>query len=289
MATEISEAFVKQYSDNFLLLAQQKKSRLEQAVRVDSGIVGASKTVDAVGSTTARKRTTRNSDSPVMKTAFARRWLDLADYDWGDLLDDQDKIRLLTDPTSAVVASGLAALNRSKDQVILDAMRGSSRSESDGLIALPAGQKVAVGGTGLTLAKLITTKELLTAAEGYNEDDPEDQLYISVAARQLSDLLGTTEVKSADYNTVKALVAGTVDTFMGFKFLRTQLNYLASNVRYCTAWCKSGVVLGIGKDIKTQVSLRADKSYATYPYACMSLGAVRTEEVKVVEIACSET
>ncbi len=285
---DITEAFVKQYADNFILLSQQKKSRLEQAVRLESGIVGGSKSVDAVGSVTARKRTTRNEDSPLIKTPFSRRWLDLADYDWGDLLDDQDKIKMLVDPTSSVVQTGVASLNRAKDQVILDAMRGSARAEVGGAVALPAGQKVAVGGTGLTLAKLITAKELLAAAEGYNEDDPNDQLYIAVAARQLSDLLGTTEVKSVDYNTVKALVAGTVDTFMGFKFIRTQLVNLTTAVRYCTAWCKSGMVLGVGKDIKTEVTLRADKSFATYPYAAMSLGAVRTEEVKVVEIACAE-
>lgn len=287
---EITEAFVKQYADNFLLVSQQKKSRLEECVRVDGSIVGASKTVDAVGSSSARKRTTRNEDSPLIKTPFFRRWIDLADYDWGDLIDDEDKIRLMTDPTSAVVQVGVAALNRSKDDVIIEALGGNARTTDVGatLVALPAGQKIAVGAAGLTLAKLRTAKEILTAAEGYNEDDPEDQLYCGVTAQQLTNLLSTTEVTSSDYNTVKALVQGSVDTFMGFKFKRTQLFQKVDNDRFIYAWCKSGMTLGIGKDITNRVTERSDKCFAVYPYAKMSLGAVRNEEVKVVEIACLE-
>lgn len=291
MGTEITEAMVKQYSDNFLLKSQQMTSRLEPWVRHEDGIVGQSKTVDAVGSSSARKRTTRNDDSPVMKTPFYRRWIDLADYDWGDLIDEQDLNKLVTDPTSSVIKSGVSALNRSKDDVIITAMGGNARTLDAGttLVALPAAQKVAVAATGLTLSKLQTTKEILTAAEAYNADDPEDQLVIAVAARQITDLLGDDKLTSADYNTVKALVAGTIDTFMGFKFVQTQRLSLAASVRYCYAWVKSGVVRGVGQDIVRELTRRSDKSFAAYPYAKMSIGAVRTEEEKVVEIACSET
>ncbi len=290
MANEITEAFAKQYADNFLLISQQKKSRLESCVRVDSGIVGASKTVDAVGSSSARKRTTRNDDSPLIKTPFYRRWIDLADYDWGDLIDDQDKIRLMTDPTSSVVAVGVAAMNRSKDDVIISALGGSARTTDAGatIVALPAGQKIAAGAAGLTLAKLITAKELLLTSEAINEDDPQDALFMVVTAQQLSNLLNTTEVKNADYNTVKALVQGSVDTFMGFKFIRSQRLSKVGTSRFCYGFCKSGVVLGIGKDMTNRVTERSDKCFAVYPYAMMSLGAVRTEEAKVVEIECIE-
>ena len=290
MGTEITEAFVKQYADNFLLMSQQKKSRLESCVRLESGIVGASKTVDAVGSSSAVKRTTRNGDSPLIKTPFYRRWIDLSDYEWGDLIDDQDKLKMMVDPTSQVVAVGVAALNRSKDDVIITALGGSARALDDGSssIALPSAQKIAVGGTGLTIAKLISAKELLTAAEAYNEDDPEDQLFIAVAARQISDLLNDDQLTSADYNTVKALVQGTVDTFMGFKFRRLQRLLKPATTRFCYAWCKSGMVLGMGQDVTRTLAPRPDKSFTPYAYAKMSLGAVRTEEEKVVEIACNE-
>jgi hypothetical protein len=75
---------------------------------------------------------------------------------------------------------------------------------------------------------------------------------------------------------------------MGFKFVRSQRFVKASTTRYCYAWCKSGMDLGVGADIKSRVSERADKSFAVYAYAAMSLGAVRNEDEKVVEIACTE-
>jgi len=291
MANEITEAFAQQYADNFLLVSQQKKSRLEQFVRVDSGIVGASKTVERMGSVSAVLRTTRHGDSPIVDTPFSRRWVDLADYEWGDIVDDQDKIRLMTDPTSSVVATGVAALQRAKDSVIIAAARGSARvgtGSSATTTALPSGQKIAHGSAGMTLAKLITARGLLGRAEAYNADDPNDQLVMVCSMEQIENMLNITNITSADYNSVKALMTGTIDTFMGFKFVITQLLPKVAYERYCLAFVKSGLVLGVGQDVKTKVSERPDKSFNVYAYASMSLGAVRTEEEKVVEISCNE-
>jgi len=291
MANEITEAFAQQYADNFIMLSQQKKSRLESCVRVDGGIVGASKTVERVGSSNAVIRTTRHGDSPIMDTPFSRRWVDLADYEWGDIVDDADKIRLMTDPTSSVVATGLAAMQRAKDTVIITAARGSARvgtGSSATTTALPAGQKIAHGSAGLTLAKLITARGLLGRSEAYNADDPNDQLVFVCSMEQIENMLNITNITSADYNSVKALMTGSIDTFMGFKFVVTQLLPKVGNERYCLAMCKSGMVLGVGADVKTKVAERPDKSFSVYAYASMSLGAVRCEEEKVVEVSCNE-
>src|SRR3546814_2609506 len=88
---------------------------------------------------------------------------------WADLVDELDKIKMLADPTSPYVAIGVAALNRVKDDIILAAARGSARTNSSS-IALPAGQKIAVGSDGLTLVKLLQAKEILDAAEVDVED-----------------------------------------------------------------------------------------------------------------------
>jgi hypothetical protein len=96
----------------------------------------------------------------------------------------------------------------------------------------------------------------------------------------------TTEVKSADYNTVKALVAGQIDTFLGFRFIRSQrLTLDGSGDRQCFAWRKSGLLLAVGQAPSARISERDDKSYSTQVYYCMSIGATRMEEEAVVEIA----
>ena len=75
---------------------------------------------------------------------------------------------------------------------------------------------------------------------------------------------------------------------MGFKPIPSERLSKVSTDRFVCAWAKSGVALGVGAEIQTRLTERADKSYAMQPYARMSIGAVRVEEAKVVEIACVE-
>ena len=105
----------------------------------------------------------------------------------------------------------------------------------------------------------------------------------------MSDLLALEKITSADYATVKALVQGAIDTFMGFKFVRSQrLGTDGSGDRQVLAFTKSAIGLAVGKDMSTKISERADKNYATQVFLSMTIGATRVEDEKVVEIACQE-
>lgn len=283
MSFDITAAFVNQYAQNFMIMAQQKESRLEACVDVDRDIVGASKTVERIGSTDAYDLTSRHTDTKYVSTPHTRRWLDLADKAWADLVDEMDKIRLLADPTSPYLSVGVMALNRKKDDVIISALGGSARLAS-GTQALPSSQKIVDGGTGLTLAKLLTAKQMLDEAE-VDEDEPR---FYSCTAEQLNNLLNITQVTSEDYNSVKALVNGKIDTFLGFKFVRSERLPKAATIRTNYAWAKTGVRLGIGKDIVSSIDRLPGKNMSVQVYNRMSLGAVRTEEARVVAVDCVE-
>ena len=286
MSSQITTAFVEQYKNNVMDLVQQKGSRLRNAVMTDT-VVGNKRFFEQVGTTNAQLRTSRHADSPLVNTPHLRRSLTLDDYEWGDLIDNADRVRLLIDPQDAYARNAAWAMGRAMDDVIISAMLGTAKTGVSGGddTDLPAGQKIAHGGTGLTIEKLITAKKMFKA----NDLDPDEQLYMAVNAAMLEDLLLESEIQSADYNTVKALVRGEVDTFMGFKFIHTErLTNDSTPRRQCIAWAKSGVQLGIGADIKASIAPRADKSFSTYVYYSMSLGATRLEEEKVVEIAVTE-
>jgi len=291
MSDQISTAFVQQYSTNVGLLLQQRGSKLRDCVTVGSYTGKAAKAVEQIGSVTAQARTSRHSDTPLISTPHDARWVFPTDYEWADLIDDQDKLRMLIDPTSPYAINGAYALGRAMDQLIISAALGTAKTGENGTTNTSfatATQQVTVGGspTGLTVAKLRSAKKILLGNEVDVEMDP---LYIAVTAKQLDDLLGTTEVTSSDYNTVKALVQGQVDTFMGFKFIHTELLGLdSSSDRRVIAWAKSGLHLGMWNDINSKIDQRADKSYATQVYVKGTFGATRTEEKKVVEILCSE-
>lgn len=289
MSFQVTTAFVQQYSTNVQLLLQQRGSRLRDCVTVGSYTGKAAKAVEQIGEVTAQARTSRHADTPLISTPHDARWVHPTDYEWADMIDDQDKLRMLIDPTSPYAMNGAYALGRAMDSLIITAALGTALTGENGSTSTQfdnANQQIAVGATGLTVAKLRTAKKKLMANEVDVENDP---LYCAVTAVQLDNLLGTTEVTSSDYNTVKALVSGSVDTFMGFKFIHTELLGLdGSSDRRCIAWAKSGLHLGIWNDITTKISERADKSYATQVYVKGTFGATRVEEGKVVEIICDE-
>ena len=105
---------------------------------------------------------------------------------------------------------------------------------------------------------------------------------------EISDLLNITEVTSSDFNTVKALANGEINSFLGFNFIVSNRLSKSSTTRSCIAYAQDGIALGVGKDVNARIDERSDKSYATQVYYCMSIGATRMEEAKVVEVQCTE-
>ena len=285
---DITTAFVKQFGTNLEALVQQKGSRLRNAVRIETGITGEEAYFDQLASTAAQKKTTRNSDTPLVKSDHKRRRVAMYDYEWADLIDKEDQLKMLIDPKSMYTQNAAWALGRAIDDAIIEAFDATAYTGKAGgtSTSFTAGNIIAAGGAGLTINKLISAKELLD--EG--ESDPQEERYIVCTANQITDLLKTTEIKSADYNTVRALVQGQIDTFLGFKFIRSErLTVDTSSYREVMAYVKSGMLLAISKEIATRIDERADKSYATQVYASMGIGSTRMEEAKCVQILCSES
>lgn len=288
MSNFVTEAFVQQFADNFLHLSQQMTSRFERAVAIESGIKGTSKSINRLGQRTAQRRTSRHGDTPINDQPHSTRYVDLFDWEDGDMLDDQDKIRLMTDPTSEYTRAMVQALSRAKDDVIIQALSGVARS-STGNVALPSTQKIAVGGTGLTKAKMIQARKLFRSNEA-DEENGQD-LFLGYSSTALSDLLSDTTLTNSEVNTVLSLQSGQLrdGKLMGFTMIPSERFAKVSTTRYLYAWAKTGVVLGIGEEIKVRIGEDPGKGYNMRPYAKMSLGAVRVEEEKVVEIACVES
>lgn len=283
----ITTAFVKQFGRNVDALVQQKGSVLRDCVRIETGIVGEEAYFDQIASTAAIKRTTRNADTPLIKTEFNRRRVTMYDYEWADLLDKEDQLKMLISPESPVAMNAAWAMGRAMDDLIIDELGGTSYYGKAGgsSIALPSDSKIVVGGTGMTIAKLLEAKEKLDS----HDVDPMEPRYCVVTSAQIKDLLETTEIKSSDYNTVKSLAMGQIDTFLGFKFVMcNRLDTDDSDDRLCYCFARNGMLLAIADGVKSEIERRADKSYATQVYLSMGIGATRMEEKKIVQIACAE-
>ena len=286
MSSQITTAFVNQFSANIQMLSQQMGSLLRNAVDVES-VNGEKAFFDQVGSAAAVLRTSRHADTPIVDTPHSRRMVTMSDYEYADLIDDQDKVRLLVDPTSTYSRAAAAAMGRAMDDVIIAAALGNASTGKDGstTTALPSAQKIVHGSAGLTIAKLVEAKEILDSGNV----DPSIARNILVSPKQVSDLLNNTTVTSSDYNNVKALAMGEINTFVGFNFIvSNRLGTDSNSDRQVIAFASDGIKCAIGKEPAARIDERADKSYATQVYYCQSVGATRMEESKVVEIACSE-
>lgn len=294
MSTQITTAFVQQYRANVEHLLQQKGSRLRPYVRVETQNAEFD-FYDRIGATSAQEVTGRHQDTPLVNVPHDRRRVSLRDFDWAELIDRPDRIRLLIDPTSPYSQNASYALGRKMDEIILEAMFNSVSTGKTGssTVTFPAAQQIAVNfvesgsaaNSGLTIGKLRKAKQMLDASE----TDPADPRYIVVTAKQVTDLLQTAEVTSADFNSIKALVQGDVNTFMGFEFVRTELvNTDASSHRRVPCFTKSGMLLAVGQDVNVDIGPRRDKRNSTQVYCSASFGSVRMNEEKVIEIKCAE-
>lgn len=282
MSTQITTAFVEQYSANIQMLSQQMGSLLRDAVRNES-VVGKDAYFDQIGKVTAILKTSRHSDTPQIDTPHSRRRVSLADYEFADLIDQQDKVRLLIDPTSSYAKAAAYAMGRAMDDVIIAAALGSANTGVSGgtPVAFPAANIVPVGTGEMSIAKLNSAKQILDAGDV----DPSIKRHIIVSPQEIADLLNNTTVTSSDFNTVKALVHGEIDSFMGFKFhVSNRLVDNGAGNTQCIAFAEDGILLGIGKDVTARIDERADKSYATQVYYCQTIGATRMEEAKVVSV-----
>ena len=297
MSFQIDTALVNAYRANIEIQFQQIGSRFRPRVRVESQHAEY-EFYDRIGPVDAIEVINRHSDTPLVSTPHDRRRVGLRAFDWADLIDNWDRIRMLADPTSPYVTNAVYSLGRSMDDTVIQAAFGTAYAGVSGStsVTFPASSIIAVNyvesgtaaNSNLTVGKLRYIRYLLNKAEATT--DMEADLTIVVDPSQIQALLRQTEVSNSDYNTVKALVSGEVDTFMGFKFvISNRLGNNASGYRQCIAFERQGLLLAIGEEIKVDVGPRRDKRNSVQVYVSGMFNATRMWEAKVYQVLCDET
>lgn len=294
MSFQVDAAYVNQYRNNVSTLVQQRGSRLRPFVRVEPQN-SEFEFYDRIGATDAVEITGRHQDTPLVSTPHDRRRVSLRDFDWADLIDHQDKLKMLIDPTSAYAMNAVFAMGRKMDDMIISSAFDTAYTGKNGTstVSFPSANQVAVNyvesgsaaNGNLTIGKIRRAKEILDAYD----NDPDEARIMTCTANSLHSLLRNIEITSQDYNVVKALVEGKVDTFMGFQFVRTQrLLTDSSGYRRHIAWVQSKLLLAVSQDPMVDVGPRRDKRNSMQVYVTMGIGATRMEEEGVVEIKVDE-
>ena len=290
MSTEITTAFVKQFTDGITLLQQQMGSNLRGGVSVEANIKGDRAFFDQVDATNMAQITTRHGDTTLTDTPHRRRMVTLSPYEVADLVDRVDKIRTLNDPTNSYVKSFAAAAGRQIDDTVIAAFDATAKTGVDGSGSDAfdtTNYQIVHGSTGLTTAKIVQARQILESAEN-NEGGGDDEWFFVTNAAGRQDLLTDAQFQDSDFNSVKALVNGEVNQWLGFTFLKSERLSITGSTRSNFAWRKGSMKLAIGQEARGFIDVLPGKRHSTQVRYEMDLGAVRMDQKGVVEVQVTE-
>lgn len=302
----------KQFASNVYHLSQQKGSRFAGVVRKEM-VNSSAEFFDVLSTATAQAKGARAANTPDLNIVHSRRMVVPAIYEWATLVDRQDKLNMIHSPEGEYAKAAANALGRKMDDIIIAAAINKAAGGEAGTDYSFIGNTGMIASVASTAIANLNVNALKNAKYIMDANEVEGQRHIACRAIDVQNLLGDTTVTSADYNTVRALVMGEVDTFLGFKFIRTerliapsancddstfkfntttglydgsgtQLSSSYSSYKTCFAFAGDGIILGMQEGTKSFIEPRADKSYDMQVYASMNFGSVRMEEAKVVPI-----
>jgi hypothetical protein len=284
----ITAAFVQQFADGFMMVAQQKDSRLQSTVTDIGGVTGTSFTANNMGTTQAVQVLNRLGDTEWQDNPNDTRVVMMQDWDWSTPIDKYDVPKLKANPQGPYTQNGVAALNRAKDAVIYNALLGPSLARASEAtpyttIVLPSTQKIVDGGVGMTKAKLITTKKLFRKVEADEQNG--EELYMLYDSEMLEDILSDTTLTSADFMAVQMLQDGKLSgKWLGFNWVPYEALKTVGTVKTTVAYTKTSTQFGTGLNREIDIGPRRDKRNATQIYIGESYGAGRVQENKVVTV-----
>jgi len=309
--TTIPDHFAIMFENSWQLLLQQLDARLKDRVKLVQA-QGASVRFNQMAPTTMNAVTTRGAATPQSDISMPARWAFPTPFDIASVIDEFDELFLgqVSNPSSEILQSQVAAYNRTVDSTIINAILNPATISTSG--ATTAGipstttvpfdttnqlvkvDRVPFGGTnvnsGLTIDKVRYAKYKLDHAEAPHEDR-----ILVVSAAEIADLLSSTEVTNQLYNSVRALVDGDVDSFLGFKIVRSELlpvitsttntanSTITGNFRQVVAYSKNAVTLVDGGR-KTYMDILPTQSHNLQIRSTAVLGATRLMENGAVQI-----
>lgn len=290
MSQTITEAMILQFNTNVYFLSQQQGSKLRNKMRQKTTHAKKDSFDRMAPATRPQLKVARHQDTPLTEQIHSRRWQELLDFVHADLVDREDEIRILIDPASVYAQNFMMTFGREYDHRIVAAFTADSDSGQFGGTGavFPAGNTLASGGVGLTVGRVRQVKRILD-----EKNVRSDRRIAVISPQAMEDLLETTEVTSSDYNTVKALVQGSIEgnSWMGFEWIQLSPDILpidGSLDRSCFFYQQDGMGFMVGRDFRTEMDRRPDKMNSLQIMSTATFNAVRIDDDCVLEVLVRE-
>lgn len=297
------QLYTTQFSTVLELKLQQMGSKLRGKLREGSHVGKMASPVNQIAAIQLKAPAGRFS--PIQRTQedFTRRWVFPQDGEIAQMIDSFDELKTIVDPKAQFSDNAAMAVGRGWDDCIIANAFATSQIGQDAasLSAETFNASTTVGNAGfavvdtfgagatsvgLTVAKLIEVKR---AFRHYHVDVDSDPLCLVIGSTQEADLLKQVQVVSSEFNDKPVLVDGKVTRFLGFDIVVSERLQVANSIRKCIAFAKSGMYLGIWRDMTNIASQRNDLSGHPYQiYTQVSFGSTRTQPGKVIQVQCAD-
>jgi len=283
MSTNLSPAFVQLFEAE-VHQAYQGAAVLRGAARTRTGVVGDTVKFPKVGKGSASVRVPQTDVTPINAT-FSQVSVSMTDYvaaEYSDIFNQQ-KVNFDERQELAQVVGN--AIGRREDQIIIDALNAASAGSTVAKTVVTSGSAAA---SNLNVGKIIAAKKALDA-----KNVPPTDRHFVIHANNLAGLLGDERAVSGDFQTLRALVSGEINTMMGFRFHvigdRDEDGLpLATNDRTCFAFHRSALGVGVGIAPKTEINYIPEKT-SFLVTAMLSMGAGAVDVDGICDVICDES
>ena len=288
-----------QFSTNLELLLQQMGSKLRGKVREGFHVGKMASPINQIGAISLKAPAGRFVPKNRSDADFVRRWVLPQEGEIDQLIDSFDELQTIVDPKAQYTENAANAVGRGWDDCIINAATGTAYTGQDANSLSTENFSTtsfqilsnfgASAAAGLTVAKMIEAKRIF---EHYHNDLEMDRPTMVIGSQQHSDLLNQVQVVSTEFNERPVLVNGSVKEFLGFDIVISERlpQTTAGSVRGVLTFVKSGMYLGMWKDITNRVSIRNDLSGEPWDlYTSVMYGASRLQPGKVLQILCADT
>jgi hypothetical protein len=276
MAQNVTTAFVDLF-DSEVKQAYQAESLLRGTMRTRTGVAGNTVKFPKIGKGVATIRVPQTDVTPLNVT-YAQVTATMSDYIAAEYSDIFQQSHINFDERSELVQVVSKSIARRMDQLCIDAMVGNAGTT----IATTIGG----AGTNMNIEKLRATAKAMNV-----KNVPSEGRYLLMHASQLDALLGEAEITSQDFASVKALVRGEINSFMGFNILtmgdRDEGGIPKPSTRSCFAWHKDSMGYAESMSQKTEVNYVPEKT-SFLVSSMFSAGSVTIDAEGLVQVTCTE-
>ncbi len=299
---EIPKHYVPMFKANLAYKPGYDGSILRPHVTVDTATGDGASPVQVFGRAKIRVKTDRYGDTPIDEIERFRPWVFPIELEGGTLIDNQDQVKSLIDPTSPITNAIRMEIDSQIDyKAIIPAFFGNRFEGKDVGTALQAAPivfdplnaaSINLGSAGDATPIGMTVKKIKWGIRRFKQlkviqgSVRREMIKVGLSSQQWDDLFEDVKAINGDYVNGRPIERGQLGMIMGVDFVELEDLPRTGTTRYCPMWVPSGISLLHWVEEQVNIGPDPGKRFNIRVYVKKMVGATRTMEEKVIQLPC---